>query len=85
MALSVEAAELLELFQWKSEDETRVLSETDRARAREELADVLLYLISIADQLGIDLCAAAEDKLRINAEKYPVSRSYGNSKKYTEL
>jgi NTP pyrophosphatase (non-canonical NTP hydrolase) len=85
MALSVEAAELLELFQWKSEDETRALGDADRQRAREELADIMLYLISLADQLGIDLATAALDKLRENAEKYPVAKSFGNNKKYTEL
>ena len=85
MALSVEAAELLELFQWKSEYETRGLSDVDLARAREELADVLLYLISLADCLGVNLVAAAKEKLRVNAEKYPVDKSFGTSRKYTEL
>jgi len=85
MALSVEAAELLELFQWKTEDETRALNDADRARAREEIADVFLYLISLADQLGIDLAAAANHKLGANAEKYPIAKSFGTSKKYTEL
>jgi dCTP diphosphatase len=85
MALSVEAAELLELFQWKTEDETRALSDADRARASEELADVFLYLISLADQSGIDLVTAANEKLAANAEKYPVAKSFGTSKKYTEL
>lgn len=85
MALSVEAAELLELFQWKTEDETRALGEADLGRAREELADVFLYLISLADRLGVDLEVAAREKLRVNAEKYPVARSLGSSRKYTEL
>ncbi len=85
MALSVEAAEVLELFQWKTEDETRTLNDADRARAREEIADVFLYLISLADQLDIDLAAAANQKLGANAEKYPVAKSFGTSKKYTEL
>lgn len=85
MALSVEAAEMLELFQWKTEDETRTLSDADRARAREEVADVFLYLISLADQLDIDLASAASEKLGANAEKYPVAKSFGSSRKYTEL
>mgnify|MGYP003394340895 FL=1 len=85
MALSVEAAELLELFQWKSESESGALSATDLARAREELADVLLYLVRLADQLGIDLLDAARHKLQLNAEKYPVDRSYGSNKKYSDL
>lgn len=85
MALSVEAAELLELFQWKTEEETRSLSDADRARAREELADVFLYLISLADRLDLDLAAAASEKLTVNAEKYPIAKSFGTSRKYTEL
>ncbi len=85
MALSVEAAELLELFQWKTEDESKSLADGDRARAREELADVLLYLVSLADALDVDLADAARDKLRLNAEKYPVEQSCGSSRKYTDL
>ena len=85
MALCVEAAELLELFQWKSETETKALDEGDLARAREELADVFLYLISLADRLDVDLGVAAKDKLRVNAEKYPVSKSFASSRKYTEI
>jgi NTP pyrophosphatase (non-canonical NTP hydrolase) len=85
MALSVEAAELLELFLWKPESPSKVLENEERARIREELADVMLYLVRLADQLDIDLLAAADDKLRLNADKYPVERSYGSSKKYTDL
>ncbi|HET8691863.1 MAG TPA: nucleotide pyrophosphohydrolase [Steroidobacteraceae bacterium] len=85
MALCVEAAELLELFQWKTESDSQSLSNSDLERAREELADVLLYLISLADRLGIDLAVAAKDKLRINAGKYPITKSFGSSRKYTDL
>lgn len=85
MALSVEAAELLELFQWKSEAASSALDDEEKSRIREELADVLLYLVRLADQLDVDLIAAAIHKLRINADKYPVDRSFGSSKKYTEL
>jgi NTP pyrophosphatase (non-canonical NTP hydrolase) len=85
MALSVEAAELLELFQWKTEADSKALGEAELARAREELADVFLYLISLADRLEVDLDTAAWDKLRVNAEKYPVSKSFGRSAKYTDL
>jgi NTP pyrophosphatase (non-canonical NTP hydrolase) len=85
IALSVEAAELLEHFQWMPEAESAALGTGQKARIREEVADVLLYLIRLADKLEIDLLAAASDKIRLNAEKYPVEKARGSSKKYTEL
>jgi dCTP diphosphatase len=85
IALSVEAAELLEHFQWMSEADSAALSEETSAKVREELADVLLYAIRLADKLNVDLSAAAVEKMRINAAKYPIDKSRGNSKKYTEL
>ena len=85
MALSVEAAELLETFQWLTEAQSRRLSAETLAAAREEVADVLLYLVRLSDQLGIDPVAAARDKLRANAEKYPVEKARGHARKYTEL
>src|SRR5258708_28346894 len=83
MALSVEAAELLEHFQWMSEAESAALALEKRAKIREELADVLLYLIRLADKLDVDLAAAAADKMSVNAAKYPVHKARGNNKKYT--
>jgi dCTP diphosphatase len=85
MALSVEAAELLEHFQWLSDAESAALAPETRVKVREELADVLLYLIRLADKLDIDLATAAADKLSINAQKYPIQKARGSSKKYTEL
>lgn len=85
IALSVEAAELLEHFQWMSEVDSVALNEQTSAKVREELADVLLYVIRLADKLNIDLSAAAVEKMRVNAAKYPVDKARGNSKKYTEL
>lgn len=85
MALSVEAGELLERFQWLSEAESQSLSSVDRARVEHEMADVLLYLIRLADKLEVDLPAAAREKISINAAKYPVAKAKGKSKKYTEL
>lgn len=82
MALSVEAAELLELFQWLSEEQSCRLNDADRQRACEELADIQIYLIRLADRLGIDLEQAVQDKLRINEEKYPVELARGNATKY---
>jgi dCTP diphosphatase len=85
MALSVEAAELLEHFQWLSDAESAALVPEKRVKIREELADVLLYLIRLADKLDIDLATAAADKLTVNAQKYPVQKARGSSKKYTEF
>ena len=84
-ALAVEAAELLEIFQWLTEEQSRQLPPEDLAGVKEEVADVLLYLIRISDKLGIDMVAAAQAKLMANAKKYPVELSRGNSKKYDEL
>lgn len=85
MALSVEAGELLETFQWLTEEQSRRLSPEALAAASDEIADVLLYLIRLSDKLGIDPIAAASRKLLSNAEKYPADKARGNSKKYTEL
>jgi len=85
IALSVEAAELLEHFQWTSEDNPGGLVPGRHAKVGEEIADVLLYLIRLADKLNIDLLAAATKKIQVNATKYPVEKARGSSKKYTEL
>lgn len=84
-ALAVEAAEILEHFQWLSDEQSRALPEAKRAAAAEEIADVFLYLLQLADKLGVDLIEAAKAKLDINASKYPVDRAKGTSNKYTEL
>jgi NTP pyrophosphatase (non-canonical NTP hydrolase) len=84
-ALSVEAAELLEHFQWLTEEASRTLTAEARARVAEEMADVLLYLVRLADKLDVDLAAAAIAKIARNAQKYPVEKSRGSSRKYTEL
>ena len=85
MALSVEAGELLEIFQWLTEAQSRSLTPETKAAASDEVADVLLYLIRLSDTLDIDPIAAAERKLLVNAERYPADKARGNSKKYTEL
>lgn len=84
-ALSVESAELLEHFQWLTEEESRHLSADKLEAVAQEAADVLLYLVQLADKLGIGLMAAAERKLEINGQKYPVDKASGTSRKYTEL
>ena len=85
MALAVEAAELLERFQWVTEEDSKRLPPADLARVREEMADVLNYLVRLADKLDVDLLAAARDKVALNAQKYPVDKARGNAKKYSEL
>ena len=87
VSLNLEAAELLELTQWKSDDEMAALSASPQAQEalRDECADVLLYLLLIADKTGIDLLEAARVKLLRNGEKYPVDKAYGSRAKYTEL
>ena len=84
-ALSVEAAELLEHFQWLTEEQSRSLPDETRKAVAQEAADVLLYLLQLCDKLGIDALDAARKKLELNAKKYPVERARGTSKKYSEL
>ena len=84
MALTVEAAELLEHFQWLNEGTTVELPLEKQAQIEEELADVFLYLVRLADKLGVDLLEAARKKLEVNARKYPAEKVRGSSKKYTE-
>ena len=85
MALSVDAAELLEHFQWLKEEDSRQLPPQALAEIGEEMADVLLYLVRLADKLDIDIVRAAKDKMRLNAEKYPADKSRGNSRKSRDL
>ena len=85
VSIAIEAAELLELFQWMSGDEARRHAAENRERVSDEIADVAIYLIELADITGIDLAQAIEAKLGKNAEKYPVEKSRGVSTKYTEL
>ncbi len=85
MALSAEVAEIVEHFQWLTEEQSQNLSTDKLAEVETELADTLIYLIRLADKLDIDLLAAAENKIDDNEKKYPVNLSKGNAKKYTEL
>jgi dCTP diphosphatase len=84
-ALSVEAGELLENFQWLTDEQSRNLTEDQRQAAMMEVADVFLYLLQLCDSLHIDPLRAAHDKLVLNDQKYPVDLARGNSKKYTDL
>ena len=84
-SLSIEAAEVLEHFQWLTDSQSRELPAAKVQAVALEAADVFLYLLNLADKLGIDLVAAAQQKLLINGQKYPVELARGSSKKYTEL
>lgn len=83
MALSVEAAELLECFQWLTPEQSALLAGRERHAVEEEVADVLLYLLRLSDVLGIDLLQAAQRKIAVNARKYPVSLARGSARKYS--
>lgn len=85
MALTGEAGELVAEFQWLTEAESRELDPERLARVQQEAADVLIYLVRLADQLGLDLVDAANLKIQSNSERYPVDKSRGNARKYTEL
>jgi NTP pyrophosphatase (non-canonical NTP hydrolase) len=84
MALSVEAAELVEEFQWLTEEQSRNLDADRSERVRLEAADVFVYLLRLADKLGIDLLRAAADKIALNEAKYPAERVRGSARKYTQ-
>lgn len=84
-ALVVEAGELLEHFQWLTEEKSRALTPEKREAVAGEVADVLLYLVQLAHALGLDPVEAAQAKLKLNAQRYPVDRARGNSKKHDEL
>jgi NTP pyrophosphatase (non-canonical NTP hydrolase) len=84
-ALAVEAGELLEIFQWLTDEQSRSLPPAAQAAAGDEVADVLLYLIRLSDTLGIDPIAAARRKLEVNATRYPVDKARGTSRKASEL
>lgn len=83
-ALTVEAAELLEHFQWLKDGRLEELGEAKLAEVRHEMADVLVYLVRLADKLDVDLFAAVEEKMVLNRAKYPAERVRGDARKYYE-
>lgn len=85
IALSVEASELLERFQWMTEEQSKALSADELQGVSEEMADVFLFLLRLADKLDVDLLKASWLKLELNAKKYPIDKSRGKSTKYTNL
>jgi len=82
ISLSIEAAEILELFQWTKDNN---LPEDKRIELKEELANVYYYLLLLAYKSGIDIKKAFKDKMTLNEKRYPVDKAKGNSKKYNEL
>ena len=82
MALSVEAAEIVEIFQWKKAEDQ--LSDEEQEALRQEIGDVLIYLIELADKFEIDIVEAAKHKLTLNQKKYPADLVRGKAEKYTE-
>lgn len=85
MAMAGEAGELIEHFQWLTPEQAANLPRTARDEVALECADVLLFLVRLCDKLGIDLAAAAQAKLKLNAQKYPVEKSKGRATKYNKL
>jgi NTP pyrophosphatase (non-canonical NTP hydrolase) len=84
MALSGEVGELLELFQWLTEEQSENLTPEQIKAVEEEMADIFLYLLRLADKLNIDLLEVSKKKMVINEQKYPADKVKGSSKKYTE-
>ena len=84
MALSAEVAEIVEHFQWLTEEQSKNLPEDKLEEVETELADTLIYLIRLADKLDINLTTAAQRKIEVNERKYPVDKAKGSAKKYTE-
>ena len=85
ISINLEAAELLEHFQWKSMEESEAHAKAARDEISEEIADVAIYLFELADNLGVDLLAAVNAKLAKNEAKYPIEKAKGSAKKYTHL
>jgi dCTP diphosphatase len=84
MALSVEVAEVVEHFQWLTEEDSKNLPPEKLAEVREEIGDVMIYLTELAEKLGIDPVEAAKAKMMINGQKYPAELVKGKASKYTE-
>jgi NTP pyrophosphatase (non-canonical NTP hydrolase) len=84
-ALVVEAGELLEPFQWLTDEQSRTLPDAKRQEVAAEMADVFIYLLQLSTALGVDLVQAAELKIARNEQRYPVALSRGHNKKYDEL
>lgn len=85
IGISVEANELLEIFMWLSEDESRNPSAKLMPRIREEVGDITIHLVNLCNNLGIDPVDCAHEKLELNKQKYPVEKAFGSARKYDEI
>ena len=85
ISLSLEASEVLEHFQWKTDEEISEYLKTNKEDLADELADVFNYLLLLSDRAGISIIEAAELKLKKNKDKYPIEKAKGSAKKYNEL
>jgi NTP pyrophosphatase (non-canonical NTP hydrolase) len=85
MALSVEVSELVEEFQWLTEEQSKNLSADKLSKVKDEIGDIFIYLVRLSSKLNIDLLSAANDKILINEKKYPIEKAKGNAKKYTDF
>jgi len=85
MALSGEIGELTEIFQWLTPEQSEHLPTAKKAHLEEEIADVLMYLLRLADKCDVDIMTACQKKLSKNEKKYPIDKCFGNAKKYNEL
>jgi len=84
MALAVEASELLERFQWLTEEQSRNLDAEELRAIKEEIADVQIYLVRLADKVGVNIGDAVRSKMRLNHSRYPENRVRGNARKYSD-
>lgn len=84
MALVAEAGELVECFQWLTEEQSASLPDKPMEAVRQELADVFIYLLRLSDRLGVDLMQAARDKMELNERRYPADKVRGSARKYNE-
>lgn len=84
-SIVIESSELLEIFQWTKTSDSYNTAEEKKDKLKEEMADILIYLLTLSHDTKIDLLQAANEKIDLNAKKYPVEKSKGNSKKYNQL
>ena len=84
-AISIESAELLEVFLWKQAKDSRNLSDNELQKVIEESADIMIFLIYLSKECGFNLLDVVERKIKTNSEKYPIKKAKGTAKKYTEL
>lgn len=85
VGLSVEASELLEIFTWLTDDESKNINSDKLSMVKDEIGDIFIYLLDFCSTVGIDPIECANQKLQKNAKKYPVAKAKGNATKYTEL